>query len=70
MTLGEVADVVSISDASVSRIETGAQPYSQPILEGIAGALDTDPASLLSRDPSDYEAFGRSGTKPNRSSVN
>jgi transcriptional regulator with XRE-family HTH domain len=49
--------IVSISHASISRIETGAQPYSQPILEGIAGALDTDPASLLSRDPSDHEAI-------------
>jgi transcriptional regulator with XRE-family HTH domain len=57
MTLGEVADIVNISHASISRIETGAQPYSQPILEGIAGALDTDPASLLSRDPSDHEAI-------------
>jgi transcriptional regulator with XRE-family HTH domain len=57
MTLGEVADIVNISHASISRIETGAQPYSQPILEGIAGALDTDPASLLSRDPSDHVAI-------------
>ena len=57
MTLGEVADIVNISHASISRIETGAQPYSQPILEGIAGALDTDAASLLSRDPSDQEAI-------------
>lgn len=56
-TLGEVADLVNVSHATISRIETGSQPYSQPILEGIADALDTDPASLLTRDPSDYEAI-------------
>lgn len=57
MTLGQVADLVNISHASISRIETGSQPYSQPILESIADALDTDPASLLARDPSDYDAI-------------
>jgi transcriptional regulator with XRE-family HTH domain len=56
-TLGEVADLVNVSHATISRIETGSQPYSQPILEGIADALDTEAASLLSRDPSDYEAI-------------
>jgi transcriptional regulator with XRE-family HTH domain len=56
-TLAEVADLVNVSHATISRIETGSQPYSQPILEGIADALDTDPASLLSRDPTDHEAI-------------
>ena len=56
-TLAEVADLVHVSHATISRIETGSQPYSQPILEGIADALDTDAASLLSRDPSDHEAI-------------
>jgi transcriptional regulator with XRE-family HTH domain len=56
-TLSQVADVVGVSHATISRIETNSQPYSQPILEGIADALDTDAASLLSRDPSDYEAI-------------
>ena len=55
-TLSQVADVVGVSYASISRIETSSQPYSQPILEGIADALDTDAASLLSRDPSGDEA--------------
>jgi transcriptional regulator with XRE-family HTH domain len=55
-TLAAVADLAKVSHATISRIETGSQPYSQPILEGIADALDTDPASLLSRDPSDHEA--------------
>lgn len=39
--------------ASLSRIERGLQPYSQPILEALAEELATDPASLLMRDPSD-----------------
>jgi transcriptional regulator with XRE-family HTH domain len=52
-----VADVIGVSHATISRIETNSQPYSQPILEGIADALDTDAASLLSREPSDYEAI-------------
>jgi transcriptional regulator with XRE-family HTH domain len=42
-TLAEVADLVNVSHATISRIETGSQPYSQPILEGIAGALRKTP---------------------------
>jgi transcriptional regulator with XRE-family HTH domain len=56
-TLSQVADVIGVSHATISRIETNSQPCSQPILEGIADALDTDAASLLSREPSDYEAI-------------
>lgn len=41
-----------ISYASLSRIERGSQPYSQPILEAIATALDVLPAELLQVDPS------------------
>jgi transcriptional regulator with XRE-family HTH domain len=41
----------------VSRIETGRQPYTQDYLEALAGALQTDPASLLMRDPEDPEAI-------------
>jgi len=40
-----------ISYASLSRIEKGEQPYSQDILEAIAEALGTSPASLLIFDP-------------------
>lgn len=43
--------------ASLSRIERGLQPYSQPILEAIADALQTDEGSLLMRDPKDSEAL-------------
>jgi len=40
-----------ISYASLSRIEKGEQPYSHEILEAIAEALGTSPASLLIFDP-------------------
>jgi transcriptional regulator with XRE-family HTH domain len=40
-----------ISHASLQRIETGSQPYSQPILEAIANALSVTPTQLLEHDP-------------------
>lgn len=48
---------IGITRTSLSRIELGKQPYSQPILEAIADVLETDPASLLMRDPSLGEAI-------------
>ncbi len=39
--------------ASVSRIETGRQPYTRDYLAALASALQTDPVSLLTRDPFD-----------------
>lgn len=41
----------SISHASLGRIETGDQPYSQPILEALASALNCSVTDLLSVDP-------------------
>jgi transcriptional regulator with XRE-family HTH domain len=47
-----------MTHASISRIERGLQPYSQPILEAIADELTGgDVASLLMRDPSDPNAI-------------
>lgn len=46
-----------MSKAQLSRIETGDQPYSQDFLEACAEALQTDPASLLMRDPNKDEAI-------------
>lgn len=57
MSLERLAELVGeatgegFTHASLSRIERGLQPYSQPVLEAIAEALHTDPASLLMRDP-------------------
>jgi len=56
-TLEQLGETVEMSHAQLGRIERGLQPYSQSVLEAIADALDTDAASLLSRDPSDYEAI-------------
>jgi len=52
-----LAERLDTSVASVSRIETGRQPYTQDYLEALAVALQTDPASLLMRDPEDPEAI-------------
>lgn len=40
-----------ISHASIGRIETGEQPYSQDILEALAVALDVSKSDLLEMDP-------------------
>lgn len=56
-TLEQLADIVGITHASLSRIERGLQPYSQAILEAIADALMTDVPSLLMRDPTDPEGI-------------
>lgn len=43
-----------ISFSSLARIEKGQQPYSQPIIEGIAAALDVTVPMLLEINP-DFE---------------
>lgn len=40
-----------ISYASLGRIERGLQPYSQPVLEAVAEALDVGPGFLISEKP-------------------
>lgn len=40
-----------VSYASLSRIETGEQPFSEPILNALAAALDVTRAMLLEMDP-------------------
>ena len=46
-----------MSPASLSRIERGLQPYSQPILEVACNVYGTDEYSLLWRDPSNPDAI-------------
>ena len=48
-----LAKRLGTSVASVSRIETGRQPYTQDYLEALASVLRTDPVSLLTREPFD-----------------
>src|SRR5689334_14704681 len=57
LTQERVAERLDTSVASVSRVESGRQPYTQDYLEALASALQTDPASLLMRDPTDPEAM-------------
>lgn len=56
LTQDALAERLETSKASISRIETGDQAYTQDFLEACAEALRTDPASLLMRDPTDEEA--------------
>lgn len=56
LTQDDLAERLYTSKASISRIENGSQAYTQDFLEACAEALQTDPASLLMRDPSDDEA--------------
>lgn len=37
--------------ASLSRLESGKQPYSQRIIEALAEIYDTDPGALIDHDP-------------------
>lgn len=55
--LAAQGDDTGYSYASIGRIENGKMAYTQPVLEAIADALQTDPASLLMRDPSDKAAM-------------
>lgn len=50
-TLERLASRVGTTHATLSRIERGKIPYSQPLLEALADALETTPASLIMRDP-------------------
>jgi len=56
LTQDQLAERLETSKASISRIETGQQAYTQDFLEACAEALRTDPASLLMRNPEDGEA--------------
>ena len=50
--VGRLAELgVETTGASISRIERGTQPYSQDILEALAGALDVTVAQLIEHNP-------------------
>ncbi|WP_321337935.1 helix-turn-helix transcriptional regulator [Breoghania sp.] len=40
-----------VSNVSISRIEKGVQPYTQPVLEALAKALDTTPQAIIAYPP-------------------
>ena len=43
---------VEFSKPSISRLENGHQPYSEPILCALAEVYQCEPSDLISRDPS------------------
>jgi len=57
LSQARLGERIGKSEATISQIENGRQGYSQENLEAIAEALQTDPASLLMRDPSDSEGI-------------
>jgi transcriptional regulator with XRE-family HTH domain len=57
LTLEQLAERVGTTHATLSRVERGLIPYSQAMLEALAEALQTEPASLLIRNPTDPEGI-------------
>jgi transcriptional regulator with XRE-family HTH domain len=51
LTQERLADRLETSAATISRLESGKQPYTQPVLEALAYALICEPADLIMRDP-------------------
>jgi transcriptional regulator with XRE-family HTH domain len=56
-SLDQLAERVPMDKGNLSKVERGLLPYNQELLERLASALMTDPASLLMRDPSDSAAI-------------
>lgn len=57
LTLEQVAERIHTTHATLSRIERGKLPYNQDLLEILADIYQTDPASLLMRDPEAQDAI-------------
>lgn len=57
LTIEQLAPLICCSEASLSRIERGKQPYNQTLLEDIAAVLNCQPADLLTRHPDDPEGL-------------
>jgi transcriptional regulator with XRE-family HTH domain len=56
-SLDRLADMVPMDKSNLSKVERGILPYNQEMLERLAEALMTDPASLLMRDPTSQDAI-------------
>lgn len=57
LTQEQLGDRLDLTSSHISMIEAGQRPYTQETLESIAEALQTDPASLLTRNPMDPEGI-------------
>lgn len=56
-SLDQLADRIPMDKGNLSKIERGLLPYNQELLERLADALMTDPASLLMRNPTEPGAI-------------
>ena len=56
-SLDRLAQMVPMDKSNLSKVERGILPYNQEMLERLADALMTDPASLLMRDPTRPDAI-------------
>jgi len=54
MTQEQLAEAIGATSGAISQLENGLINYTQPTLEGLAGALRCKPADLLSGPPSPY----------------
>lgn len=53
MSLEQLAARVPMDKGNLSKVERSILPYNQEMLERLADALGTEPASLLMRNPTD-----------------
>lgn len=56
-TLEQLAEMIGTTHGHLSKVERGLKPYNQVLLELLAEALSTDPASLLMRNPTDPDSI-------------
>lgn len=56
LTQEALASRLDVAVSTISQLETGKQGYSQPMLEALAVALGTEPASLLMRNPLEVDS--------------
>jgi transcriptional regulator with XRE-family HTH domain len=57
LTLETVAERIDMTPGLVSLVERGLRGYTQDTVEALASAMRTDPAGLLTRDPTDPNAI-------------
>ena len=57
LTLEAVAERIDMTPGLVSLVERGLRGYTQDTVEALASALRTEPAALLTRDPTDPKAI-------------
>jgi transcriptional regulator with XRE-family HTH domain len=55
LTQERIAELLGASKPTISRIESGKQPYTQDVLEALADILDAEPADLLTKNPQQTE---------------